>query len=64
MDYIALPKIEVRTTYYTVYEPQEMPFRKPTGIYPEVQNFPLPFLLFFVGCWLTIILLSSSSTLI
>lgn len=46
MDYIALPKIEVRTTYYTAYEPQEMPFRKPSGIYLEVQNFPLPFLLF------------------
>lgn len=64
MDYIALPKIEVRITYYTACEPQKMPFRKPTGVYLEVQNFPLPFLLFHVGFWLTIILPSSSSTLI
>lgn len=64
MDYIALPKIEVRTTYYTTYEPQETPFRKPTGINLEAQNLPLPFLLFSAGCRLTIILPSSSSTLI
>lgn len=63
MDYIALPKIEVRTTYYTAYKPQEIPFRQSFGIYLEVQKFPLPFLLFSVGCWLTIILPSSSSTL-
>lgn len=63
MDYIALPKIEVRTIYYTAYEPQEMPFRKPTGIYLEIQNFPLASLLFSVECWLTIMSPSSSSML-
>lgn len=64
MDYIALPKIEVRTTYYTVYETREIPFRKPTGISLETQKFPRPFLLLSEVCWLTIQLSSSSSTLI
>lgn len=46
MDYIALPKIEVRTTYYTAYKPQEIPFRQPFGIYLEVQNSRCPFYYF------------------
>lgn len=42
MDYIALPKIEVRTTYYTAHEPQELPFVNILGYIwkPRISRFP------------------------